>query len=309
MRRCSRTLSRSRSSRAWSLALVTSMLGGAAFVTPAPVRAAITVEETPEQLYDEGRKAYRLGDFAVAVEKWEKAYDLSDNGLLLYNISLAYKGLYTISNDLADLRRARAVLDNFIKVANASADIDPDDAPERLIELDAMIAEAEQAAEDNKPPPPVIVQPTDGDQLREKMGPDAGRKLRLAGMGTMIGGGAVTLTGVALAAFFSIKGQEFKSKLDNSKSDFKAAGCPEQPDGSGCADIQNAIDTWRDNGNKTNTLAVALGLGVGGVGVVALVAGGLVFNEGNKRTKQWERGLAHLRVAPARRGLVLTGRF
>lgn len=281
-------------------------------VTPAPALARVAVvaaEGTPEELYDEGRKAYRLGDFATAVKKWEMAYDLSDNGLLLYNVSLAYKGLYTISNDLGDLRRARAILDNFIKVAKANPDIDPDDAPERLIELDAMIAEAEQAAEDNKPPPPVVVQPAEGDELREKMGPDAGRKLRLAGMGTMVAGGAIALTGVAVAAVYAIKGEEFSSKLANSlgqqRDTCDDAGQPQAR----CDEIQAEIDTWRDNGNKANTVSVAIGVGLGGVGVVALVAGGLVFNEGNKRTKQWERGLAHLRVSPTRRGFVLSGRF
>lgn len=288
------------------------MLGGAVMVTPTPALARMAVvanEGTPEELYDQGRKAYRLGDFATAVTKWETAYDLSDNGLLLYNISLAYKGLYTISNDLADLRRARAILDNFIKVAKANPDIDPDDAPERLIELDAMIAEAEQAAEDDKPPPPVVVQPTEGDELREKMGPDAGRKLRLAGMGTMIGGGALALAGVISGAVLAIKGQELSSRLGNELADRDREGCDGGETTGTCGDINARVDFYRDDGIRANNLAVGLGVGLGGAGVVALVAGGLVFNEGNKRTKQWERGLANVRVVPTRRGFVLSGRF
>lgn len=271
--------------------------------------AAVEDDPTPEQLYDEGRKAYRLGDFETAVAKWEQAYDLSDNGLLLYNISLAYKGLYTITNDIADLRRARAILDNFIKVAKANPDIDPDDAPERLAELDQMIADAEKAAEEDKPPPPVIIQPSEGDQLREKMGPDPGRKLRLAGMGTMIGGGALALSGVASAAVLAIKSAEFKSKLENSIAEQGNEGCSSDDTSDTCVRIQGEIETWRENGNKANTLAVALGVGLGGAGVIALVAGGLVYNEGNKRTKQWERGLSELRLMPTGRGLVLSGRF
>ncbi len=275
------------------------------------VAAAHATEPSPEELYDEGRKAYRVGNFETAVTKWEQAYDLSDNGLLLYNISLAYKGLYTITSDIADLRRARAILDNFIKVAAANPDIDPDDAPERLAELDQMIAEAEKAAEEDKPPPPVVVQPTEGDKLREKRGPDPGSKLRLAGMGTMIGGGAVALTGGALAAFYAIKGQEFSSNLRNSLDQQKNSpeGCVGQETEGECGRIQGEIDTWRGNGNQANTLAVALGVGLGAAGVVALVAGGLVFNEGNKRTKQWERGLANIQVLPTPRGVALSGRF
>lgn len=308
MRRSSRTTVRPLSSRAWSLLLAVSVAGTAVTVAPTSA-AAYAAEPGPEELYDEGRKAYRLGDFETAVSKWEQAYDLSDNGLLLYNISLAYKGLYTITNDIADLRRARAILDNFIKVAKANPDIDPDDAPERLAELDEMIAEAEKAAEEDKPPPPVVVQPTEGDELREKMGPDPGRTLRLAGMGTMIGGGAIALTGVAMAAFFGIKGQEFSSKLRNSLEEQESTGCDTNNTGDECDRIQGEIDTWRNNGNQANSLTVALGVGLGGAGVVALVAGGLVFNEGNKRTKQWERGLSNLRVLPTPRGLVLSGRF
>jgi len=307
MRRCS--LTTLLPARALSLVLTTSLLGSAVMVSPALAQAHST-EPTPEELYDEGRKAYRLGDFVAAVEKWEKAYDLSDNGLLLYNISLAYKGLYTITEDIADLRRARAILDNFIKVAKANPDIDPDDAPERLAELDQMIADAEKAAEENKPPPPVVVQPDQGDDLREKQGPDPGRTLRLAGMGTMIGGGALALTGVALAAGYAIKGQEFSSSLRNELEAQDREGCAGGETGeTTCGRIQSRIDHFRDDGNRANTLAVGLGLGLGGAGVVALVAGGLVYNEGNKRTKQWERGLASLRVMPTRRGLIVSGRF
>jgi tetratricopeptide (TPR) repeat protein len=91
-------------------------------------RAAAAPAETPEGLYDEGRKAYRLGDYETAVQKWERAYALSDNALLLYNISLAYKGRYGITKDLADLRRARAVIDNFVTIAKSNDDVDVDDA-------------------------------------------------------------------------------------------------------------------------------------------------------------------------------------
>ncbi len=283
-------------------------LGTAIVSAPAPAHASVT-EPTPEELYDAGRKAYRLGDFKTAVAKWELAYDLSDNGLLLYNISLAYKGLYSITEELSDLRRARAILDNFIKVANANSDIDPDDAPERLAELDEMIAEAERAEEENKPPPPVVVAPTDDDALREKMGPDPGRKLRLAGMGTMVGGGAIALAGVAMAAFYGIKGREFSSKLQNSLNESGRNNCGESSATAQCPRIEGEIATWRKNGNQANNLAVALGVSLGGAGAVALVAGGLVFNEGNKRTKQWERGLANLRILPSLRGVVLSGRF
>ncbi|MEM6289633.1 MAG: hypothetical protein AAGA54_00150 [Myxococcota bacterium] len=279
-----------------------------ATLTPSVVQAAAPA--SPEELYDQGRKAYRLGDFQTAVDKWQQAYDATDNGLLLYNISLAYKGLYTITNDIGDLRRSRAILDNFIKVAKADPDIEEDDAAERLAELDKMIAEAEQAEKDNQPPPPVVVAPEE-DAPREKMEPDPGRKLRLIGIGTMVGGGAIALTGAALAAVYGIRGREFSSNLARDNDAFLASDCddPEIAESTGCMQLSNNIDTWRENGQQANVLTVALGAGLGGAGVVALVAGGLVFNEGNKRTKQWERGLSTLRVMPTPRGLTLSGRF
>ena len=66
-------------------------------------QAAEPSGQSPEALYEVGRKAYRLGKFKDAVEKWEEAYALSEQPLLLYNISLAYKGLYTITDDLDEV--------------------------------------------------------------------------------------------------------------------------------------------------------------------------------------------------------------
>ena len=307
MRRCS--LTTLLPARALSLVLTTSLLGSAVLVSPALAQAHST-EPTPEELYDEGRKAYRLGDFEAAVEKWEKAYDLSDNGLLLYNISLAYKGLYTITEDIADLRRARAILDNFIKVAKANPDIDPDDAPERLAELDQMIADAEKAAEENKPPPPVVVQPDQGDDLREKQGPDPGRTLRFAGMGTMVGGAVFALTGGALALVYAIRSRNLGNDLEREITAFEALNCPEDfADIESCRTQDDRVKTFRSNGHLANRIALGTGIGLGGGGVAALVVGGLLFNEGKVRTKQWERGLASLRVMPTRRGLIVSGRF
>ena len=269
------------------MVLVVSMVPATTLTLPRAAQAAAPA--SPEELYDQGRKAYRLGDFQTAVDKWEEAWEATDNGLLLYNISLAYKGLYTITNDLADLRRARAILDNFIKVAKADPEIEEDDAAERLAELDQMIADAEQAERENQPPPPVVVAPEVDDAPREKLGPDPGRKLRLIGIGTMVGGGAIALTGGALAAVFGIRGGEFSSNLRRDNAAFIDSECEDENAGTTeCQQLSNNIDTWRENGQQANLLTVALGAGLGGAGVVALVAGGLVFNEGNKRTKQWE---------------------
>lgn len=69
---------------------------------------------TGEQLYEEGEHAYFIGDFDTAVSKFEAAYRVSKLAAVLYNIALAYLRRYEVSSDPKDLRRAKAVLRNFV---------------------------------------------------------------------------------------------------------------------------------------------------------------------------------------------------
>jgi hypothetical protein len=68
---------------------------------------------TGEQLYEEGEHAYFIGDFDTAVSKFEAAYRVSKLAAVLYNIALAYLRRYEVSSEPKDLRRAKAVLENF----------------------------------------------------------------------------------------------------------------------------------------------------------------------------------------------------
>ncbi|MCA9706023.1 MAG: tetratricopeptide repeat protein, partial [Myxococcales bacterium] len=236
---------------------------------PAPLLASLGPEEDkpPEVLYEEGKKAYRLGKFDEAVQKWEKAYDLSERALLLYNISLAYKGRYGISGDIEDLRKARAVMKNFLIIAQADPDVDPDDAEARISELDGMIADAEA----NRPmPPPEKDEPKEQDEPKSMLpqGPDPGRTLRIAGAATMGGGGLLVVTGAVLGIFYGVKGQEFSDELRQLQSE-RDMFCTD-PDSTECAQQDANIDTARNNGRQANLgLGLALGIG-GGLGLVAL---------------------------------------
>lgn len=260
---------------------------------------------SPKDLYDEGRKAYRVGDFATAVAKWERAYELSDNGLLLYNISLAYEGLHSLTGDIGDLRRARAVLENFLRVAENDPSIDADDAPTRVAALDEMLTDAERESPSSAAAPqPAEIQPQRGGKSV-----DLGRRLRLAGIGTMISGGGFVVAGGGLAAFFGSRGREFESRLRSSLGEQAAAGCRGGSVTASCVQIGQEVATWRDNGNHANRLSVALGIGFAGTGAVALVAGGLLFNEGNKRTKHWGRDARAIMFAPSARGVFVSGSF
>jgi hypothetical protein len=196
-----------------------------------------------------------------------------------------------------------------------------DDAEERKAELEQMIKEAEEAEAANRPPPPQP-DPKDDSSLKQvDLSTDPGRSLRIAGIATMGGGGAIAITGLGLTVFYALKGREFGENLRIDNNTF-TNDCTDMPvmENTPCGDLDARIDFWRVNGRKANNLAVVFGSVFGGLGAVALIAGGLVFNEGNKRTKQWEKATRYslitppggswkLRLLPAPNGIVLTGRF
>jgi len=265
-------------------------------------------DKAPEELYKEGERAYRLGKFAEAVQKWELAYDKSERPLLLYNISLAYRGLYDISGDVEDLRKARAVMNNFLVIAQSDPELEADDAEERIAELDRLIADAEA----KKPKPEV-----DPDEPRVEpkpmgpTGPDPGRTLRIAGASTMGGGGLLVVTGSVLGIYFGVRGQEFSDELRQLQAD-RDEICDDGEQTTACRQQDANIETARNNGRTANLgLGLALGIG-GGLGLVALTAGAILFVQGNRRTAEWKQtGLAkhQLRLVPTGRGLALSGRF
>jgi tetratricopeptide (TPR) repeat protein len=276
--------------------------------------------DDPRALYEDGRKAYRLGDFAAAVKNWERAYAVSEKPLLLYNISLAYKGRYTITKDIADLRRAKAVLDNFIKLAQADPDLELDDAPERMAEIELLIvaAERDEAAGEGIT---TTRDPQPETQLRDMPeGKDPGRVFRLAGIGAMAGGGVSLLTGAGLVSFYILKSSEFGSNLTTEVDRLDEPGVApcedprdaDEPMGSGaeCGQVRENISTWRSHGNAANRRAYISGGVLGGLALIGLVSGAVLFTEGNRRSRRWEQGMAsRLRIAPTVRGFVMSGRF
>lgn len=289
---------------------ISSVASAAPGPVPLTMRMAPEAEKPPEVLYEEGKKAYRLSRFDEAVRKWEKAYDLSERALLLYNIALAYKGLYGISGDIEDLRKARAVMNNFLIIAQADPDVEADDAAARIEELDGMIAEAEKELEAGTDPtpdpdPPVVIEP------RPIMpdGPDPGRTLRIAGASTLGGGGLLLVTGAVLGIYFGVRGQEFSDELRQLQAE-RPELCTDATS-TACMEQDAAIDSARSNGRAAN-LGLGLSMGVGGgLGLVAVGAGAILFVQGNRKTAEWKKTgfAAQLRVVPFGRGLALQGRF
>lgn len=56
----------------------------------------VPVEQQARRHYDEGRKAFDLGEFARAIREFKAAYEIKTDPVLLYNIAQAYR----LTNDL-----------------------------------------------------------------------------------------------------------------------------------------------------------------------------------------------------------------
>ena len=133
-----------------------------------------------------------------------------------------------------------------------------------------------------------------------------------------MGGGALLVGGTVSGIFFAIKGSEFSEEIKRLRAEMPNA-CDEDADSIECRQNASDIETARDNGRKANLgtgLAFALG---GGLGVVALATGVVLFLQGNKRTREWKAsassssssGRPRLMVRPMfmPRGVGLSGRF
>jgi len=302
---------------------------------------------TAESLYDEGRTAYRLGRFADAVKAWEKSYDLSDgNPLLLYNISLAYRGLFGVTNDLKDLRRAEAVMKSFITVAEADPALEGElaDARARREEFIAEISaeEAKRRTNGSEAADKALLEA----EARRARDEKRGRKLHLAGAITMGVGGAVFVTGAALGTLFVVRSSEFRDQVTRDRKAVENAlpdaTMEERDERDDCVDdtavAATALDVLngkatedqldaacrpalqelgdlgqtRINGKRANTLAIVGFAVVGGIGLAAIIAGAVVFAQGNRATRSGKA--ANVRLSPmiggrSGTGFMLHGRF
>lgn len=273
--------------------------------------------EDARSLYEAGERAYRRGRFTEALEKFEKAYDLSEQPLLLYNIALAYRQLYDVADDVEELRRGRAVLKNFMLFADRDPDLDATDAGKLLKEIEDLIAKHE---EEN--PTAVITTPQVGpetgttpgsdDGPRTPPGKDPGRVLRIAGGATMGAGGAMVVAGTVAGIVYALAGQNFSDDLQKLSAETEGA-CDEDSESTECRQNAADIETSRDNGRRANLgVGVSFGLG-GGLGLITLATGVVLFLQGNKRSKEWKAQSAdrRVRVWPrfTGRGFGIAGRF
>lgn len=255
--------------------------------------------------YAEGEKAYRLGKFEEAALAFERAYELS--GLLpdiLYNIGLSHLRWYDVDPDIAHLRKARVVFQNYVIEIQKNPELgDLSEAEEVIAQIDEKLAAAEAEAKDEDPEP--------GPAAPVDYGPDPGKKLRLGGSIAMGVGGAMIVAGVVSGVVLGVRGQEFEGDLANAYNERDALGCTPTDARPECDDVNDRIEIFRNNGQQANALAVGLGLTLGGVGLIGIVTGAVLFVQANKKTKQWEQ--RQVSIVPSwgrgQAGLVVTGRF
>jgi tetratricopeptide (TPR) repeat protein len=284
-----------------SLALALTLL-------PVPAMAAPVDgdQQAARDAYKEGEAAYRLGKFEEAALAFERAYELS--GLLpdiLYNIGLSHLRWYEVDPDIAHLRKAKVVFQNYVIEIQKNPELgDLDEAEALLTQIDEKLAAAEADARAESDPEPGPTEPVD-------YGPDPGKQLRLGGSVAMGVGGALIVAGVVSGVVLGVRGQEFEGDLANAYNEQDALGCIPGDARPQCDDVNAKIEIFRNNGQQANALAVGLGLTLGGVGLIGLVTGVVLFVQGDKKTKAWEQ--RQMSFSPSwgrgQAGLVLSGRF
>lgn len=286
---------RAKVSSALSLSLALS-LGAAPLVVPR-VAVAQSPEDAAKALYEEGRKAYRLGDYATAATKFEDAYAASDLPAILYNVGLAYFKKFDLSHDIGDLRKSKAVFENFYIEAQRDDSLgDLAEIEKQIKEIDAKISEAEAeeqarldaeaaaAAKNNSGTPEGPTGP---------VGPDPGRELKVGGIISMSAGSVALVSGVVVGAFMLDRSNFFQREYDNE-------GCPDNA----TADCT----TIADNGRAANLYGYSIGIPLMLIGAAGVGVGAWLYTKGKKKTKQWQGG-NEVSIVPVPGGLTISGRF
>jgi len=288
------------------LALVAALSTAGLFI-PSPVRAAGPAAVDPDLLYEEGRKDFNSGFYKSAIEKFEAAHRKSKDPLILYNIGQTYKKLYDEEPKVEFLKKARGALRDYVTAIEKDPGLgaDPDEVKPVLETIDAELARlaaAETPAGPAEEPATDVPKPV-----------DPGKKLRLAGIGLMGGGGAVLVVGGILGGVFAAKGARLSENLDGLYVQQTQMNCPalQADETPACATLRGDVASTRADGVKSNNLAVVSFGVVGGLGALLLIGGIVSYSLGKKRSAEWksEAESARLRVSPTFGGLMISGRF
>ena len=106
------------------------------------------VEEDPRakaaDAFLEGSKAFELGQFSLAVEKFELAWELSREPLLLFNLGQAQYRWFKVDGDADHLRKARVYYENYDKRMRGSEGYNDDEIEAILRSLELELEKAEE---------------------------------------------------------------------------------------------------------------------------------------------------------------------
>ncbi len=160
-----------------------------------------------EAAYREGSDLYELGKYGEAIEQFQRAWELSKEEQLLYNLGQAHWKWFDTDPDIDHLRQAALFFRNYDKRMRLVEDYDQVEIQNILKAIDAQIViEERKIADANRP---VIVQP--GGPTEAELAWQQRRRttkaLNISGT-TLIVVGGVTL-GAGVAALVSRLGHKF----------------------------------------------------------------------------------------------------
>jgi len=95
----------------------------------------------------EGSKYYELGQFSRAVERFEHAWELSREPLLLFNLGRTHYEWFKVDGDADHLRRAKMFYQNYAKRMRGSEGYNDDEVAAILRTLDLELEKASESQE------------------------------------------------------------------------------------------------------------------------------------------------------------------
>ncbi len=251
-----------------------------------PAAAASEPDPEARRLYKEGDKLYAEGDYEGAVRAFEKAYELSKQPALQYNLANAYERLGRYDDGVKALQEyephaagdERDVVRRRIKKLQERAD------QQRLEKKAAPPAAADSA-------PAATTADQAEPELAEPAAEPAGTSTKPPILGyVLIGVGAV---GVGVGSYFGVQALSTKSDAEGL--------CPDVGGSRRCP--ASANDTL--SSNKRDAIIADVGIGIG---VVAAAVGTYLVITGGKSSETASARLSPL-AGPHGGGVRLTGTF